>query len=94
MHLGDPSNWLPFFLTAGSSRLNVQRIIEAVIIAGISGGVTMYGAQKMLVTRLENMDRNIMRLEKRQERMFNDLYRPRVSPLEQRWQHLERSGGR
>ncbi len=83
----DPSNWVPFVMSAGASseRLNVQRIIEAIIIALVTGGVTMYGAQQMVVAKLENLDENLAKLERRQEQIFQDLYRPRVSPLERDW---------
>ncbi len=90
MHWSDPSNWLPFVLSAGAAgqKLNVQRIIEAIIIAMVTGGVTMYGAQQMVVAKLDALDRNLAKLEMRQEQIFRDLYRPRVSPIEREWKRL------
>ena len=82
----DP-NWLniiPFMLTAGQTqKLSVQRITEAVIIAGITAGVVMYTTQQVIAERLEGVRKDVQRVEQKVnivdtkvERIRDDLYIP------------------
>lgn len=72
------SSWIPFTLQAGQEqpKMNIQRIIEALLIAAITGGVAMYATVQVLDTRLENMQRDVQRLEQSVNRMQDDFYKP------------------
>jgi hypothetical protein len=83
----DPSNWLdliPFMLRAGQTqKLSMQRIAEAVIIAGITAGVVMYSTQQVIAERLEGVRKDVQRVEQKVnvvdskvERIRSDLYAP------------------
>lgn len=86
----DPSwmHYIPFFLTTGQSqKLSIQRITEAVIIAGITAGVVMYAVQQVLSERLEWVRRDVQRVEQKVnavdnkvERIRDDLYLPIGGP--------------
>ncbi len=64
-------DWLPLvpFLTVGERRIasmssiSVTRLIEAFIIAGISGAVAVYGTTVKLSGELEQVVRNQIRIE-------------------------------
>lgn len=83
----DPSNWLnliPFMLHTGQTqKLSMQRIAEAVIIAGITAGVVMYSTQQVIAERLEGVRKDVQRVEQKVnvvdtkvERIRDDLYAP------------------
>ena len=78
-----PDWWrlLPFVLSAGGQapRLSITRIIEALIIAGICSGVTIYATQQVLGVRIQNIERSMDRMEHRIEQIQRDLYVPRGS---------------
>lgn len=47
---------LPFMLAIGQSqKLSVQRIVEAIIIAAIAGGVSVYGVTQALEVKLNDV---------------------------------------
>ena len=78
----DPSNWMPFMLSASTmtnQRWNMQRIIEALLNPGIAGGVSMYGTQQVLGARMESMSKEISRMEKQLDEIRKDFYRPLLS---------------
>jgi len=54
---------LPFMLSLqneGASRVNIQRIVEAVIIAGVTAGLTMYGTQQVIKVQIENLKAQVL----------------------------------
>lgn len=69
--LNSLKDWLPLvpFLMIGERRVNakanvsITRLIEAFIIAGIAGGVAVYGTTTKLSGELEQMVRNQIRIE-------------------------------
>lgn len=62
-------DWMPLvpFLMVGERRqksaISVTRLIEAFIIAGISGGIAVYGTTIRLSGELEQLGKNQIRLE-------------------------------
>lgn len=83
----DPSYWhslIPFMLHTGQpQKLSMQRIAEAVIIAGITAGVVMYSVQQVIAERLEWVRKDVQRVEQKVnvvdskvERIRDDLYAP------------------
>ena len=82
----DPSwlHLLPFVLHTGQSqKLSVQRIAEAVIIAGITAGVVMYAGQQVLTERLsglksevQSMSKRVGDVDRKVEQLRSDLYVP------------------
>lgn len=71
-------NFIPFTLAEGQAqpKMNIQRIIEALLIAAITAGVAMYASMQVLDTRLQNMQNDVQRLEQSVKEMQRDLYRP------------------
>ena len=61
---------LPFFLgvtAKGAPKLNIPRIIEAIIIAAIVAGVTMYGQSAVLATKIESLQTAIDDIKENQK---------------------------
>jgi len=77
----DPTNWVPFMLSAGTSaaRWNAQRILEALLIAFFTGGVVMYGTQKVLDARMDSFSEDMRELKAQVGEMRRDLYAPKHS---------------
>lgn len=86
----DPS-WLsliPFMLHTGQTqRISLQRVAEAIIIAGITAGAVMYTVQQVLVERLEwvrsdmqTVKQDIKDVDRKVERLRADLYKPNIKP--------------
>ena len=71
-------NWIPFTLSEGQAqpKMNIQRLIEALLIAAITGGIAMFATVQVLDTRLQNMQRDMQRLEQSVNRINNDFYQP------------------
>ena len=72
--LSEHPNWLPFFLVARRAsdsgslpevRLNTAKLIEALLIAGITGGVVMYGVQMKLDAQMADLRSQIAMLQTR-----------------------------
>ena len=94
----DPSSLVPFVATAGKTpRLSGARIIEAIIIAAITAGGSMYVSQAVLEAKfdaaVESINHKVdsaaeqfngiaRRLERRMDRMEGDFYIPRGSDAE------------
>lgn len=78
----EPTTWaFPFFLgvqSQGEHKLNVTRIIEALIIAAVAGGVSMYASQAVMTAEMETVKAAVERIENNQKEMRRDLYRPAV----------------
>ena len=69
-------SWLyPFVLgvTGGGPKLNAQRIIEALIIAGVVGGITLYGNNAILSTKIEAIQASTDRIEAAQHQAQRDM---------------------
>ena len=63
---------IPFVASInGRPALNYTRIIEALIIAVVAGGLSGYIAVQKLELRMDM-------IEKKVEKVFNDIYRPRI----------------
>lgn len=75
-------DYLPFVLAAGvnnvkgSIKMNTSRIIEALLIAGISGGLSMYGTVYALGSKIDALERNQTFMQQEITKMRDDLYTP------------------
>lgn len=78
IHLEDLEKFVPFICAAGSQQphWNIQRIVEAVIIAAIAGGMSVWATQQVLTERISGMERSLTKVEKKVDQMQRDLYRP------------------
>lgn len=56
--------------------MNFARILEQIIGALFIGGIVLYGTVQIINTELKDIRKDIMRIEKRQELLFQDLYQP------------------
>ena len=55
-------DFIPFVMATGSQvHLSIARIIEALIIAAVTGGVVLYGANQVLGTKLEEFTKTYNR---------------------------------
>ena len=72
-HFKDIISHLPFLIISSDNKikLNSNRIIEAIIIAVIAGVFSGYVSVK-------NMDIRLVSLEHKVEKMFNDIYKPKI----------------
>jgi len=72
------SNRLPFTLTADQEqpKMNIQRMIEAVIIAAIIGGITMYASVGVISNDIRNLRNDVQRIEQSVNRITDDFYKP------------------
>ena len=51
---------LPFFLSVGDHpKLHLTRIVEALVIAAVTAGITMYGTQKVLEERIGHISNQV-----------------------------------
>jgi len=68
-----PVNHLPFLMvnTDNKIKLNSNRIIEAIIIAIIAGLFSGY-------VSVQKMDIRLISLEHKVDKMFNDIYKPKI----------------
>lgn len=83
----DFSALIPFAMTAGQKpQLSRARIIEAVLIAVITGAVTsalvMYVQQAVIAEQLKTVTKQLERFERRFDRMERDFYVPRADDLD------------
>lgn len=75
-------HFIPFLLStsqASASKLNVQRIVEALIIAAITGGVALYAGSAVLESRLNALERNIEKLDGKMDRLQIQVYQSHLS---------------
>lgn len=58
------AGWLPFMVTQIDKRhMSTQRVVEALIIAAVSAGVTAFVTVKQMETKMENINASIARME-------------------------------
>lgn len=69
---------IPFTLTSEQDqpKMNIQRIVEAVIIATIIGGITMYASVGVISNDIKNLRSDMQRMEKSVNRITDDFYKP------------------
>ena len=70
-------DWIyPFMLGVtggGPPKMNYTRIIEALIIAGVVAGITLYGNNQILSTKMEAIQASAIRIEAAQIQTQRDL---------------------
>jgi outer membrane murein-binding lipoprotein Lpp len=78
---------IPFALAATASaqlpKPATARIIESLIVAGLSAGASAFLTVSALEAKLDALKNQVTTLEQRVERMRSDLYQPR------RWDSLQ-----
>ena len=74
---------MPFVIMAVgvSPRMNLVRIIEALIIAGITAGVVMYANQQTMGVKIEGMSAEISELKKSMDDIRRDFYAPKFREI-------------
>lgn len=60
---------------AQAVRINLTRVLEALIIAAASGLVTLYAGAQVLENRLGSLERNFDRVQDKLERLQQEIYR-------------------
>lgn len=71
--------FIPFVLATGTpAHLRTQRIIEAVIIAALSGGASAYVSVAVMQADLKALSAKLTRIETTIDKMQGDLYIPRT----------------
>lgn len=70
--------FIPFVCAAGAQQphWNIQRIIEAVIIAAIAGGMSTWATQQVLTERINTLQTSVSKVEAQVDQIRRDLYRP------------------
>lgn len=73
-----PDKHLPFFLpilatVVPGAKVNVSRIVEALVIGAVTGIVTMYGVQKQNEVQLTALRIDITRMEKTEEKNTDEV---------------------
>ena len=76
----DEKHILPFMIGAVGSvapRVNFNRMIEALVIAGVTATVTMYGTTKVLETKMQSLEQRLHQVEQQEavntQELKNDL---------------------
>lgn len=65
--------------TKGDYRVDIKGIIQALIIAAVTGLMVMYGAQKSIMVELDSIRKSIHEIKENQDDFRKDFYLPRRS---------------
>jgi uncharacterized membrane protein YidH (DUF202 family) len=70
---------IPFMAITGVNRSHwhVQRIVEALIIAGIAGGVSVWGTQQYMDAKIGMIEQQLYEVKADIQQMRDDFYVPR-----------------
>lgn len=82
----DKFSLLPFMMgtlaVVPGAKVNVSRLIEAFIIAAVTGSISLYGVTKVLETKLDQFEKRLVTVEQQEhngrEEMRSDLKELRV----------------
>jgi len=58
-------------------RVDTKGILQAIIIAALTGAVTLYSTQQVILSRFDSMDMKIHDLSNRIDKLRDDLYIPK-----------------
>lgn len=69
---------IPFVLANGQKppKMNFQRIMEQVLGAAIIAAIVLYGTVRVLDYKFESLNEHLHRVEKRVDKIYQDVYRP------------------
>ena len=67
---------IPFLLTSAAPKFSFQRLFEAILIAVLTAGGTMYATQQVIQTELEGVKRDVTRIEISVKQIQRDFYKP------------------
>lgn len=82
MHLKELGEWVPFMASAAlppGGKWNGQRIVEALIIAGITGGVATYSTQQVMQEKMATLTKEVREVKAEVYQIRQDFYVPRVA---------------
>lgn len=74
----DYHSWIPFLIPAGqkTTKMNAQRVIEALLIAMFTAAVSMYGMQQALTAKFDNLNVKVDELSEQVAKINDDFYEP------------------
>jgi hypothetical protein len=59
------------------SSVDFKSILQSLIVVGLTSLILMYATQKVVVQRIDNIDKSVDKLGQKIERISRDLYMPR-----------------
>lgn len=60
------------------TRISVQRILEAVIIAGVTAGFSVYATQQVISAKIDMLERSINSCHDQVNQIRSDIYKPMI----------------
>jgi len=61
---------------SSTTRVSIQRVAEAILIAVLTAGMAMYATQQVIKTELAGVKKDVSRIEQTVDDIRRDLYRP------------------
>ena len=76
-------DYFPFILhvkalPCGEYRMDIKSIVQALIIAGVTSSIVMYGQQKSTAVQLEALANDVGEIKQNQKQIMRDFYAPRL----------------
>jgi hypothetical protein len=74
---------MPFMIAgvAGGVKMNYTRIFEALVIAGVTGAISVYATTKVLENDIEHIKQGHVYIMQQVDQLRKDLYVPRGSKM-------------
>ena len=71
--------YIPFLIgaTGGGSKMNVPRVAEALLIAGITAAATGFVTIKVVEQKAVSIEARVDKIEIKIDKLVNDLYEPK-----------------
>ena len=58
--------------------MDIKSIVQALIIAGVTSSIVMYGQQKSTAVQLEALANDVGEIKQNQKQIMRDFYAPRL----------------
>lgn len=72
-------SFIPFIMSVnGEYKINMTRIIEAVIISVLGGAVAGYITMVKMEVKMADLKEDVRRLEAKVDKIYGDIYRPEI----------------
>jgi len=78
-HARLPDSWrqLPFMLAKGqTTKMNIQRIIEALLISGLTAGIVLWGTVQVMKSEMKALEQKVDNVDQRVTKIYDDIYKP------------------